>query len=57
MGLARVHQDCAMTRLALALFLATLAVIMTVPGFDDGPQGTVAYKNGTAYVQEGRLVE
>lgn len=46
-----------MTRLAIALLLATLAVILTVPGFSDPPNTTVIGKNGTAFVNDGRLVE
>lgn len=46
-----------MTRLAIALLLATLAVILTVPEFSDPPNTTVIGKNGSAYVDDGRLVE
>ena len=46
-----------MTRLAIALLLAVLAVILTVPGFSDPPNTTVVEKNGTAFVDDGRLVE
>lgn len=46
-----------MTRLAIALLLAVLAVILTVPGFSDPPNTTVIGKNGTAFVDDGRLVE
>lgn len=46
-----------MTRLAIALLLATLAIIWTVPGFSDLPNTTVIGKNGSAYVDDGRLVE
>ena len=46
-----------MTRLAIALLLATVAVIWTVPGFSDPPNVTVIGKNGSAYVDDGRLVE
>ena len=44
-----------MTRLAIALFLAVIAVILTVPGFSDPPNVTVIGKNGTAYVDSGVL--
>ena len=44
-----------MTRLAIALFLAVIAVIWTVPGFSDPPNVTVIGKNGTAYVDSGVL--
>ena len=46
-----------MTRLAIALLLAVLAVILTVPGFSDLPNTTVIGKNGAAFVDDGRLVE
>ena len=46
-----------MTRLAIALLLAVLAVILTVPGFSDLPNVTVIGKNGNAFVDDGRLVE
>lgn len=46
-----------MTRLAIALVLAVLAIIWTVPGFSDPPNVTVIGKNGTAFVDDGRLVE
>ena len=44
-----------MTRLAIALLLAVLAVILTVPGFSDLPNTTVIGKNGSAYVDSGVL--
>ena len=46
-----------MTRLAIALLLAVLAVILTVPGFSDPPNVTVVEMNGTAFVDDGSLVE
>ena len=44
-----------MTRLAIALLLATLAISWTVPGFSDPTNVTVIGKNGTAYVDSGVL--
>ena len=44
-----------MTRLAISLLLATLAIIWTVPGFSDPPNVTVVEMNGNAYVDSGVL--
>ena len=44
-----------MTRLAIALVLAVLAIIWTVPGFSDPPNVTVVEMNGNAYVDSGVL--
>ena len=44
-----------MTRLAIALLLAVLAVILTVPGLSDPPNTTVVEMNGNAYVDSGVL--